>query len=82
VAEGALFRRVLARACTAEGLDVYAVPERGTEAHAAAALRVRPAALAAALGVLGRAAGPPWRADQKAAALAAWVALAADGGSR
>jgi hypothetical protein len=74
-AEGALFRDALAHAVEACGLRPVPLPEKALEARACEALAARPPALAAALAVLGRAAGPPWGRDQKDAALAAWVAL-------
>jgi hypothetical protein len=76
-AEGALFRDALAHAVEACGLRPVALPEKGVEARACELLAAPPAALAAALAELGRAAGAPWGRDQKDAALAAWVALRA-----
>jgi hypothetical protein len=76
-AEGELYREALVHAAAARGLPVTGVPERDLHDRAAAALRVPVPELRRRVGELGRACGPPWAQDQKAAALVAWVALAA-----
>jgi hypothetical protein len=74
-AEGRLVRDALVRACEKRGVPVVAVPSRELLAAAAKRLGQTEKALAAALAGLGRELGPPWRKDQKDAALVAWMAL-------
>jgi hypothetical protein len=74
-AEGILFRRVLELAAEAHGLRTGQFPDRELETTAASALRLSPSAIKQALQDLGRATGPPWRTDEKQAALAAWMML-------
>jgi hypothetical protein len=76
-ADGNHFRTSIARACEMRGLPVTRVPKRTLAAHAATALRRPPAQLAAYVMALGRTVGAPWGADQKAAALLAWLLLGA-----
>jgi hypothetical protein len=75
-ADGNHFREALAQACQAAGLRVARIPQRELAAHAAAALRKSPEQLAATVKALGRGMGSPWGADQKYAALLAWLLLA------
>jgi hypothetical protein len=75
--EGRFFREVVAAGADAAGLPWLVVLERNVLAEAAAAARKKPDALRDALAEFGRAAGKPWRADEKTAALSAWLALAA-----
>jgi hypothetical protein len=49
--------------------------ERGIEAAAAASLGVPLGDMRARLAEIGRVLGTPWRADEKAAAMAAWIGL-------
>lgn len=83
-ADGNHFRTALANAAERCGLRVWRVRARSLETEASAALGASAAALRAAVGRMGRALGPPWAADQKAAALLAWVVLSKQrsGGSR
>jgi hypothetical protein len=74
-AEGNHFRAALAQACAAQGLRVTRVPQRELAARAAAVLQQTPLQLRAAVDSLGRDLGPPWGADQKDAALLAWLLL-------
>jgi hypothetical protein len=74
-AEGVLFRHVLTQAAKASGISSVHLVERGLPAAAAASLGWPARRLEATLEALGRMAGPPWRADEKAAATAALVAL-------
>jgi hypothetical protein len=74
-AEGVLFREALARAATAAGLRLIAIPEKRLAEHAEIALGTPIDVLRAQVATLGRSAGPPWGKDQKDAALAALVAL-------
>ena len=79
--EGQLFRTTLEEALQANGLGAFVVVEREAYAEAAARL-ARPADdLKKAVSSLGRALSGPWRADEKLAALAAWMALVRADGS-
>jgi hypothetical protein len=80
-ADGELFRDALRDESRASGLSVTAVKEREIFDHAAKVLRVSAPALKTRVDGMGRALGPPWRADDKLATLAAWIALAARGKS-
>jgi len=75
-ADGNHFRAALEAALTGLAVPVTRIPQRELVARAAAALALREADLTAGVAALGRAAGVPWGADQKAAALAAWLLLA------
>jgi hypothetical protein len=74
-ADGDHFRDALAQAAAGRGLAVRRVPTRGLEAYAAARLGRPAPRLQDAVKELGRQAGRPWTADQKAAALLAWTLL-------
>lgn len=74
-AEGILFRRVLELAAEANGLAVRAFSDQALAKAAAAELATSPAELKQKLSDLGRALDPPWRTDEKQAALAAWLML-------
>jgi hypothetical protein len=73
-AEGVLFRRVWQIAAEAVGIPSTAFPQKGFEAFAANRLGLSIDALRERLADLGHAVGRPWRADEKAAAIAAWLA--------
>ena len=73
--EGQLFRTALERAARAGRLPCAATRERDLYAHAAAALKRSERRLKEALVELGRERAGPWRAEEKTAALAAWIAL-------
>jgi hypothetical protein len=75
--EGALFRASLRAASEALRIRVVELPPRGLERRAADALGVAPGALAATLARVGRDAGRPWAKDQRAAYVAAAIALSA-----
>ena len=64
-AEGALFRHAVEVGASRCGLDCRVFSDRQL-----------PSAPDEALASIGRAAGRPWRADERAAAAAAWVVLA------
>lgn len=64
-AEGVTFRRVLETAAARHELEVTSFSDRDIASRAPADL----------IKALGRVAGPPWRADEKAAATAAWTLL-------
>ena len=74
--EGRLFRNVLQEALQAHGLSCHAVVERDAYTRAAATLERSESDLKRAVAALGRALGGPWRAEEKLATLAAWMALA------
>jgi hypothetical protein len=74
-AEGELFRRALADACQNCGLRVIRIRERDLFGQGSVALGIPHAELQHRLSALGEKLGPPWRQDQKYAALAAWIAL-------
>lgn len=74
-AEGVLFRRVWQVGAADNGLTCIAFPERDIAARARSALGLAPADIQTGLARFGRALGRPWRADEKAAALAAWMVL-------
>jgi len=66
----------LAQACQAVGLRVARIPQRELSSRAVAALCQSPQQLTARLKALGSGMGSPWGADQKDAALLAWLLLA------
>jgi hypothetical protein len=76
-AEGELFRQALAHASKQCGLPVTGVKERELFAAVTAGLGVSADQVQQRIAEWGRALGPPWRQDQKYAALAGWLALAA-----
>jgi hypothetical protein len=75
-AEGVLFRRVLETAAAANGVRCVRFPERDLESFASSRLKIPSAAIKAGLSRFGERLGRPWRADEKAAAIAAWLAFA------
>jgi len=75
-ADGDHFRNALANAAEQHGLAVIRVRARGLEDEAAARLRWPVQKLRDTVERLGRQVGPPWGADQKQAALLAWLILA------
>ena len=75
-AEGELYRRVFATAAAALGVEPQRVPADALARQTGAALGLPPSKLAARLATMGKASGKPWAADQKQAALVAWLALA------
>jgi hypothetical protein len=74
-AEGELYRRVFTAASAAIGVRPSRIPPDAAAARIAAAVGLTPAAVMDQLAAMGKASGRPWAADQKQAALAAWVAL-------
>jgi hypothetical protein len=76
-AEGDLFRRAFTHAIERCGLPVTAIPERDLWARGTLELRMTREELQQAIAQMGRLLGPPWRQDEKYAALVAWLALAA-----
>lgn len=76
-AEGELYRRVFADACTALGTRPERVPAETLASRVGKAVELSATKIAAHLAAMGKASGKPWAAEQKEAALAAWLALAA-----
>jgi len=75
-AEGQFFREALVSASKHCSLPVTRIKERETWDRGASVFHLDPADLRLRIMELGRSLGPPWREDQKLAALAAWIALA------
>jgi hypothetical protein len=75
-AEGELFREALREAARGCGLPLAEVKERELPDQAARSLGITPAEQKRLLDEWRRVLGPPWRQDEKLAALAAWLALA------
>jgi len=75
--EGRLFRTVLQETLSQLGLSCSIVVERRAYAEAGAVLALTEGELKRTVSNLGRCQSGPWRAEQKMAALVAWVALAA-----
>jgi hypothetical protein len=75
-AEGELFRSVLSQACEHRGLPVIRIKEQALYSTASTQLGISAEKIQSRLAEIGRAVGPPWRQDEKLAALIAWVALA------
>src|SRR6266568_1957177 len=73
--EGRLFRTALDKAVRARRLPCSVVLERAVYAKAASALKRSQGQLKHTVTELGRALDGPWRADEKTATLAAWMAL-------
>jgi hypothetical protein len=80
-ADGNHFREALAAGCAAQGLPVIRIRQRDLAAVAAAELGGSPEELRTRVAQLGRDVGSPWGADQKGAALIAWLLLARGGGA-
>jgi len=74
-AEGVLFREALARAAETCGLPLVLIREKDLAEHAERTLGTPSARLTRTILELGKSAGAPWGADQKQAALAAWIGL-------
>lgn len=74
-AEGELFREALRAGCRGCGLPLTAIKERELFTKASADLGVPASALERQVAAMGRPMGPPWRQDEKYAAMAAWCCL-------
>ena len=74
-AEGILFRRVIELAANAHDLKCRNFSDRDFDAAMAAELRRKPEEVKSVLTAIGQSAGKPWRADERAAAAAAWAML-------
>jgi hypothetical protein len=75
-AEGELFRELLAYAGSQCGLAVTRTKERELFEHSTARFGLTQTEIRRMLAELGRDLPPPWRQDEKFAALAGWLALA------
>ena len=75
-AEGVLFRQVLEVAAEANELPNRRFDERTLDQTVESELKLPIAKIKARLAEMGREAGSPWRADEKAAATGAWLVLA------
>ncbi|HEY3812484.1 MAG TPA: hypothetical protein VGL66_04605 [Caulobacteraceae bacterium] len=76
VAEGLAVRVALRAAFAGAGLDVVEMDEKSLRESATLKLPFSPGRIDVQLSALGATAGRPWRKEQKAACLAAWVAAA------
>jgi hypothetical protein len=74
--EGRLFRTVLQETLNGLGVSSLVVIERRASVEATAVLGLTEGELKRKLSNLGACQSGPWRADQKTAALVAWMALA------
>jgi hypothetical protein len=74
--EGQLFRTVLEDALNAHGIACDVIVEKQLAARAVSDLKRRDADIRSAVAAFGKALGGPWRAEEKAASAAAWIALA------
>jgi len=75
-AEGVFFRQTIKDAAAACGLPVTGIRENQLLEKAAASLRMSTVELLRRATEMGKKAGPPWRKDDKLAAIAAWLVLA------
>jgi hypothetical protein len=73
--EGQLFRTVLEEALRSHGVGCDVIVEKQLAGKAAADLGQRDADIAYAIAGFGKTLGGTWRADEKAACAAAWLAL-------
>jgi hypothetical protein len=76
-AEGNAYRFIVLEAVARIGLQLTLAVEAELRDLVCGALGVERAQLAALLAMMGRRVGPPWTQREKSAALAAWLALAA-----
>jgi len=74
-AEGVLFRKVLNLAAEANGLKWRLVPDKDFERLTKSALGAKASRIRRQISELGTTVPAPWRADEKQAALAAWLIL-------
>jgi hypothetical protein len=74
-AEGELFRDALRAACRECGLPLTVLKERELFIRAATGLRLPAERIERHVAAMGKGIGPPWRQDEKFAAVAAWLAL-------
>jgi len=74
-AEGVLFRRVLAVGAEANGLKFHTFSDRNFDEATAVKLGAKYSRIKRSLSGLKASVAPPWRNDEKQAALAAWLML-------
>jgi len=74
-AEGVLFRRVLDLASQSNGLKWQVFSDRNFDETTAEKLGAKHSRVKQSITELGRSISPPWRADEKQAAMAAWFVL-------
>jgi hypothetical protein len=74
-AEGEFFRHAFSRACKDLNISVSGFRERNLKASARKTFGPAAARIQKQVSILSRSLGPPWTADQKAAALAALLVL-------
>ena len=74
-AEGVLFRKVLNLAAEANGLKWRLIPDKDFERLTKSELGAKASRIKRQISELGRKVAAPWRADEKQAALAAWLLL-------
>ena len=74
--EGRLFRTVVEEALRSHGVVCHVIVEKQLAATAKSSLPLAERAIKETVQEFGKAIGGPWRADEKAAATAAWLALA------
>lgn len=75
-AEGEFFREVIASACARHSLPITRVKEREVWDLGAEKFRIATPDLQRKIDALGKTLGPPWRQDEKLAAMAAWLVAA------
>jgi hypothetical protein len=75
-AEGELFRQAVRQGCESLSIPVMGYRERDLEANAKKSLANSSSKVLRQLASAGKSIGPPWTADHKSAALAAYLALA------
>ena len=80
--EGKLFRTVVADALESHGIRCDVIVEKQLAASASAGLGRSDGDIKKALAAFGKTIGGPWRAEEKAAATAAWLALGPSGRSK
>jgi len=73
--EGKLFRTVVEDALRSHGVPCDVIVEKHLATKATAQLRRQPREIDKTVAGFGKTVGSPWRADEKAAATAAWMAL-------
>jgi len=73
--EGRLFRSVLQSALQAHGINCDVIVDKQLAVKAAASLKRSDAEIRTVVAGFGKTLGGPWRADEKAASTAAWLAL-------
>jgi hypothetical protein len=73
--EGKLFRTVVEDALRSHGIECDVIVEKQLAAKAAAGLRQPDTEIKRALAAFGKTLGGPWRAEEKAAATAAWLVM-------